>query len=86
MPHDANNSTATLDVQNIIHPLSGQFCVNLTGLEEFNNYTIEVEAINGAGAGPMSTPIMQSTGPGRYTITNIAFQSVLFQPDWTATV
>ena len=37
-----------------VYPLSGMICRNLTGLEEFNNYTISVAAVNQNGTGEAS--------------------------------
>ena len=58
---DTTAVTTQLTVSSVVHPLSGIFCVNLTGLQEFNNYTITVVAINGAGAGTASLAITQLT-------------------------
>ena len=55
------------NISTVVHPLNGRICVNLTGLEEYNNYTIQVAAINGAGAGPLSPSITQLTNQaGRF--------------------
>ena len=44
-----------------IYPAVDPVYFNITGLEEYNNYTIQVAAINGAGAGPLSPSIIQLT-------------------------
>ena len=36
-------------------------CGNLTNLEEFNNYTITVEAVNSIGNGPESAGVIELT-------------------------
>ena len=44
-------------------------CVNvtLTGLEEFNNYTVSVQAVNSAGSGVSSAGVVAQTDPaGEY--------------------
>ena len=44
-----------------VYPLSGMICRNLTGLEEFNNYTISVAAVNQNGTGLTSVGLMALT-------------------------
>ena len=61
MTVDTNPATTTTTISTVVHPLSGRICVNITGLEEYNNYTIQVAAINGAGAGTLSPSIIQLT-------------------------
>ena len=34
---------------------------NITGLQEYNNYSIEMRAVNAVGAGPFSTRVIQLT-------------------------
>ena len=36
-------------------------CVNLTNLQEYNNYTITIEAVNVKGDGPGSVGTMEQT-------------------------
>ena len=51
-----------VNVTNAVYPSTLEtFSVNLTGLDEYNNYTIRVSAINGIGAGPFSDGIIQIT-------------------------
>ena len=48
-----------VNVTNAVYPSTLEtFSVNLTGLQEYNNYTIRVSAINGIGAGPFSDGIV----------------------------
>ena len=61
MTFDVNPATTTTTISPAVHPLNGRVCVNLTELQEYNNYTIQVVAINGAGAGILSPSIMQLT-------------------------
>ena len=44
-----------------VYPLSGMICRNLTGLEEFNNYTISVAAVNQNGTGLTSVGLIALT-------------------------
>ena len=48
----------------VIHPLiaSSNQCIN--GLEEFNNYTVSVRAINGAGEGAAITRVVRTLASG----------------------
>ena len=56
MTFDVSKKYYTLNV-NPMYPMREYFCTNLTGLQEYNNYTITVSAVNAAGTGPESTPI-----------------------------
>ena len=56
-----NPANTTTTISPVVHPLNGRICLNLTELEEYNNYTIQVAAINGAGAGILSPSIIQLT-------------------------
>ena len=47
---DVSKKNYTLKIS-IIYPLKGNFCTNLTNLQEYNNYTITVSAVNAAGTG-----------------------------------
>ena len=51
-----------VNVTNAVYPSTIEtFSANLTELDEYNNYTIRVSAINGIGAGPFSDGIIQIT-------------------------
>ena len=54
MTFDISKATYILQV-NSKYPSNGNFCTNLTGLQEYNNYTITVSAVNAAGTGPESS-------------------------------
>ena len=43
------------------YPLTRTLCINLTNLEENNNYDISIRLTNSAGSGPASTDISVST-------------------------
>ena len=60
MTFDVSKKNYTLKIC-IIYPLKGNFCTNLTNLQEYNNYTITVSAVNAAGTGPESRPITRLT-------------------------
>ena len=44
-----------------VYPLTGMICRNLTNLEEFNNYTISVAAVNQNGTGVISNALTALT-------------------------
>ena len=60
MTFDDSKAIYILQV-NFKYPLKGNFCTNLTNLQEYNNYTITVSAVNAAGTGPESRSITFST-------------------------
>ena len=60
MTFDVSKIYYTLNV-NPVYPLREYFCTNLTGLQEYNNYTITVSTVNSAGTGSESTSITQLT-------------------------
>ena len=43
------------------HPATSRVSTDLTGLQEFNNYTIQVEATNVVGSGPYSSEVVNET-------------------------
>ena len=52
----------TVNVTNAIYPSTVEtLSVNLTGLQEYNNYTVRVSAVNQMGASPFSDGITQIT-------------------------
>ena len=52
----------TVSVLNAIYPATVEtLSVNLIGLQEYNNYTVRVSAINQIGASPFSDGIIQIT-------------------------
>ena len=56
---DTVTQSVIVNVTNAVYPSTLEtFSVNLTGLQEYNNYTIRVSAINGIGAGPFSDGIV----------------------------
>ena len=53
-----------ITIPNPIYPAVGPISVNITGLQEYNNYTISVRAINGEGASQYTAEIVQITDQG----------------------
>ena len=52
---------ATVPITNQIYPAVTQVSFDLTGLQEYNNYTISVRAINGVGSSEFTTGVIQIT-------------------------
>ena len=48
----------------VIHPLIASSSLCITGLEEFNNFTVSVRAINGAGEGAAITRVVRTLESG----------------------
>ena len=72
---DTTTQMQSLSISNLnvvtVYPLqfsSMSICANLSGLQEFNNYTISVLAINGAGAGPSSSITQLTNQAGSYAV------------------
>ena len=49
---------------NPIYPAVAPISVNITGLQEYNNYTISVRAINGEGTSEYTVGVVQQTDQG----------------------
>ena len=66
---DTTTQFVTVNVTNAIYPSTVEtLSVNLTGLQEHDNYTVRVSAVNQIGASPFSDGIIQ--------ITDIASKSI----------
>ena len=52
----------TVNITNPIYPNDTLISFNLTGLQEYNNYTISVRAINGEGSSEFTVGVIQITG------------------------
>ena len=48
------------------YPLTALSSVCINGLEEFNNYTVAVRAVNGAGEGAAITDVFRTLASGLY--------------------
>ena len=56
----------------VTYPLTASSSMCINGLEEFNNYTVAVRAINGAGEGAAITQVVRTLAAGLYSL-NIQF-------------
>ena len=50
----------------VTYPLTASSSQCISGLEEFNNYTVSVRAINGAGEGAAITRVVRTLASGLY--------------------
>ena len=48
----------------VTYPLTASSSVCINGLEEFNNYTVAVRAVNGAGEGAAVTQVVRTLSAG----------------------
>ncbi|KAI6658157.1 Phosphatidylinositol phosphatase PTPRQ-like isoform X2, partial [Oopsacas minuta] len=60
-PFDTDPRTGNILTTSSDYPMTGSICSNITGLEEYNNYTITVVLINSAGSSPVSNFIVIET-------------------------
>ena len=60
-PFDAQTKNLTIPISPAVYPLSTMFCANLTNLQEYNNYTVSIEAVNANGDGPASVGTVEQT-------------------------
>ena len=60
-PFQTQTQTMDVPISPTIYPLSSMLCVNLINLEENNNYTITVEAVNSIGNGTESAGVIELT-------------------------
>ena len=60
-PFETVVQSETVSVTPQVYPLTGMICSNLTNLQEFNNYTISVAAVNQNGTGVESTALTALT-------------------------
>ena len=68
-PFQTASVTVNVPVELIAYPLDGTVCRNLTNLQQNNDYSITVIAINSQGPGPVSQSIVITTNEaGGYTI------------------
>ena len=56
----------TISVSSVVYPLTESSSVCLSDLEEYNNYSVSIRAINGAGEGDAATIIVQTLEAGLY--------------------
>ena len=55
----------------VTYPLTASSSLCINGLEEFNNYTVSVRAINGAGEGAAITRVFRTLASGLYILITI---------------
>ena len=60
-PFEAESKTVSIAITSTEYPLTGSVCGNVTGLEEYNNYTITVVLINSIGPSPSSSDVQVQT-------------------------
>ena len=58
---ETDTQFVTINITNPIYPAEAQESYDLTGLQEYNNYTISVRAINGEGSSEFTTGVIQIT-------------------------
>ena len=64
----------TVNITNRIYPAVAQVSFNLTGLQEYNNYTISVSAINGEGSSEFTAGVIQITDEAGKSVGNCFVQ------------
>ena len=71
-PFPALNNSIDAPCVTMDYPATDNVTFDLTGLEEFNNYTISVAAVNSNGTGPYTANITQQTLPdGKYSVVHL---------------
>ena len=58
---DTVTQFVTVPITNPIYPAVAQVSFDLTGLQEYNNYTIRISAINGIGSSEFTAGVIQIT-------------------------
>ena len=61
---DTTEYNTTVLVSSVMYPLTESSIVCLSDLEEYNNYTVSIRAINGAGEGDAATITVQTSEAG----------------------
>ena len=65
-PFDTESQSINIPVTSVEYPLSGSLCGDITGLQEYNNYTITLVLIAHFGAGMSSSSIdVQTLAAGK---------------------
>ena len=60
-PLDTLTQRMSVSVYPEVYPLTNMLCCNLTNLQEYNNYTLRVKAVNTNGDGPESDGVVGQT-------------------------
>ena len=56
--------TSTVSVSSVVYPLTESSSVCIDNLEEYNNYTVSIRAVNGAGAGTAANITVETSEAG----------------------
>ena len=56
--------STTVSVSSVVYPLTESSSVCISNLEEYDNYTVLIRAVNGAGAGTAATIIVETSEAG----------------------
>ena len=54
----------TVSVSSVVYPLTESSRVCISNLEEYDNYTVSIRAVNGAGEGTAATIIVETSEAG----------------------
>ena len=56
--------STTVSVSSVVYPLTESSVVCISDLEEYNNYTVLIRAVNGAGEGNAANIIVETSEAG----------------------
>ena len=60
-PFDTESRNVNIAITSTEYPLTGSVCGDVTGLQEYNNYTITLVLINSIGPSPSSSDVQVRT-------------------------
>ena len=61
---DMTEVSTTVSVSSVVYPLTESSSVCISNLEEYNNYTVLIRAVNGAGEGTAATITVETLEAG----------------------
>ena len=61
---DTTEVSTTVSVSSVVYPLTESSSVCISNLEEYNNYTVLIRAVNGAGEGTAATITVETLEEG----------------------
>ena len=61
---DTTEVNTTVSVSSVVYPLTESSSVCIDNLEEYNNYTVLIRAVNGAGAGTAANITVETLEAG----------------------
>ena len=67
---DTDTQFETINITSPIYPAVAQESINLTGLQEYNNYTIRVRAVNSEGMSTFTAGVIQRTNEAGKSVGN----------------